>query len=129
MTQPAPEQQPPKRRRVARDARARFKPEATPALARAEAAVPAEHLARRVQKLLAGADVSQAEAQYSSLGRRGYAPRQVLAVWVYASLIGVHHATKLARLLQTDAALQLLSGGHVISRPVLTRFRRRQGAL
>jgi transposase len=91
--------------------------------------VPAEHLARKVLKLMRRVDVSQVEAQYSALGRRGYEPWRLLSLWVYASLVGLHHATKLGRALVTDAALQLLSGGHVISRPVLNRFRMKQGAL
>ncbi|WP_224373172.1 transposase [Hyalangium versicolor] len=98
-------------------------------LAAAEAMVPADHLARRVRKLMEGVDLSQVEAQYSALGRRGYAPRQLLCLWVYASLSGLHHATKLARALVTDTALRLLSGGHAISRPVLNRFRMSQAAL
>jgi transposase len=99
------------------------------ALATAEAVVPAEHLARKVLKLMRRVEVSQVEAQYSALGRRGYEPWRLLSLWVYASLVGVHHATKLARALVTDAALQLLSGGHVISRPVLNRFRMKHAEL
>ena len=83
-----PAEQTTKRRRVPKDATARFKPDDAPALAAAEAWVPEDHLARQVRTLLEGADVSQVEAQYSALGRRGYAPRQLLGVWVYASLIG-----------------------------------------
>lgn len=74
-------------------------------------------------------DTSQAEAQYSALGQRGYPPRRLLSLWVYASLIGLHHATKLERALVTDAALRVLAGGHAISRPVLNRFRMKQAAL
>ncbi len=126
---PSPGEQPTKRRRVPRDPTARFKRDKESALAAAEAMVPAEHLARRVLKQLERVDTSQVEAQYSALGQRGYAPRRLLSLWVYASLRGLHHATKLARALQTDAALLLLSGGHVISRAVLNRFRMQQGAL
>lgn len=74
-------------------------------------------------------DLSGVEARYSSLGRRGYAPGNLLAVWVYASLIGLHHATKLARALETDAALRLLSGGYSISRSKLNEFRQQHGDL
>lgn len=79
--------------------------------------------------MVARLDLSSVEAGYSSLGRRGYAPRSLLAVWVYGSLIGLHHATKLARALETDAALRLLSGGHAISRSKLNEFRQQYGAL
>lgn len=86
--------------------------------------VPEGHLARKVRDIVADLDVSSLDAKYSSLGRRGHAPRAVLAVWIYASLIGVHHATKVASATQTDAAFRLLSGGHAISAATLGRFRR-----
>jgi transposase len=88
-----------------------------------------DHLARAVQKMVARFDLSKVDAKYSSLGRRGYAPGNVLAVWVYASLVGMHHATKVARALQTDAALRLLSGGYSISRSTLNDFRQQHGTL
>jgi transposase len=124
-----PSAEQPTQRRVARDPKARFKPEAAEALAAAEALVPPEHLARKVLKLMRQVDVSQVEAQYSALGQRGYEPWRQLSLWVYASLVGLHHATKLARALVTDAALRLLSGGHAISRPVLNRFRMKHATL
>lgn len=128
-TCPLPTEQPGKKRRVARDPKARFKADEAKALEAAQALVPEEHLARKVFKLLEAVDLSQVEAQYSALGQRGYGPRRLLSLWVYASLIGVHHATKLERALVTDTALRVLSGGHAISRPVLNRFRMRQGEL
>jgi hypothetical protein len=126
---PPPAEQPTKRRREPRDPTARFKVDDAPGLAAAEALVPSKHLARRVLKLMERVELSQVEAQYSALGQRGYVPRRLLSVWVYASLIGLHHATKLARMLVTDGALRLLSGGHAISRPVLNRFRMHHAAL
>jgi transposase len=129
MNCPPPAEQPTQRRRVPRDPTARFKQDDAAALSAAETLVPPEHLARKVLKLMKRVDVSQVEAQYSALGRRGYEPSSLLALWVYASLLGLHHATKLARALVTDAALRLLSGGHAISRPVLNRFRMKHGEL
>jgi transposase len=123
----------PIRRRTRRDPRPRFKPDTTRQLDAIEgcpsAQVSAGHLARSVQRMVARLDLSSVEAGYSSLGRHGYAPRNLLAVWVYGSLIGLHHATKLARALETDAALRLLSGGHAISRSKLNEFRQQHGAL
>ena len=71
--------------------------------------VPADHLSRTVWQVVERFEMSKVEERYSSLGRHGYAPRRVLAVWLYASLIGIHHATKVAKALQTDAAMRLLS--------------------
>lgn len=90
--------------------------------------VPAEHPAWMVLEQVGHLDLSALEATYSSLGRHGYQPRQVLAVWVYASVIGIHHSTKVARALKTDNAFRLLSGGHAISEGKLRRFRRENRA-
>ena len=123
----------PIRRRTRRDPQPRFKRDRTDQLDAVEGCpslqVPADHLSRAVQRIVERLDLGAVEAGYSSLGRHGHAPRRVLAVWVYASLIGIHHATKLARALETDAALRLLSGGHPISRSTLNEFRLRHGAL
>ena len=123
----------PIRRRTRRDPQPRFKRDKSDQLDAVEGCpslqVPADHLARAVQRIVGRLDLSSVEASYSSLGRHGHAPRRVLAVWVYASLIGIHHATKLSRALETDAALRLLSGGHGISRSTLNEFRLRHGAL
>jgi transposase len=85
--------------------------------------VPEGHLARKVRDLVAQLDLKDVEATYSSLGRRGYGPREVLAVLLYASLIGVHESTRLARQMETDAALKFLTGGYKISGRTLRRFR------
>ncbi|WP_375742854.1 transposase [Corallococcus interemptor] len=97
-------------------------------LATAERLVPPEHLARKVRTLVKRFDLRRVEAGFSALGQKGYAPRELLALWVYASLIGIHQGTQLAHALQTDMALRLLSAGHAISRSVLNRFRASQGA-
>lgn len=121
------------RRRTRRDPKPRFKPDRAhqldavrgcPALA-----LPEDHPAREVQRIVAQLDLSTVEAEYSSLGRHGYHPRAVLAVWVYASQLGLHHATKVARACATDAALRFLSGGHGFSAGTLKRFRQHRGDL
>jgi transposase len=75
-----------------------------------EVQVPAGHLARAVRRIVESFDTSLLEENYSSLGRHGFHPRQVLAVWLYGSMIGVHESTKLGAAMETDAALRLLSG-------------------
>lgn len=92
-----------------------------------DASLPADHLARKVETIVAKLDLSAVEAKRSSLGRRGFHPRSVLAVWVYASWCGVHHSTKVARLLKTDLAYRYLSGGYSMSEGMLRRFRRENG--
>ena len=117
----------PPRRRTRRDPEPHFQPDVTRQLNALqgcpELQVPAEHLAREVRRIVEALDTSTLEAQYSSLGRRGYHPRYSLGVWIYGSLLGIHESTKLGAALKTDAALRLLSGGHIISEGTLRRFR------
>jgi transposase len=86
--------------------------------------VPGEHLAWAVLKVVERLDTSAVEAKYSSLGRRGYHPKSTLAIWVYASLVGLHHSTKVARAIETDAAFRLLGRGGKHSGATLRRFRK-----
>lgn len=122
-----------KRRERRRDAIPRFKPDKAAQLDAVEGCpevqVPKGHLARQVRAWVEKLDTTALETKYSSLGRHGYAPKRVLAVWVYASLVGLHQASKLERALRTDMALRLLSGGHAMSAGVLKRFRQHQGDL
>jgi transposase len=124
--------EPPVRRRVRRDPKPHFKPDVSRQLDAEhgcpEVQVPSEHLARAVRRIVDAFDTSSLEAGYSSLGRHGFHPRQVLAVWIYGSLVGLHESTKVANAMQTDAAFRLLAGGHVISAGTLRRFRGRNGA-
>jgi len=121
------------RRRTRRDPKPRFKADLRHQLDGVKGCpdllVAGDHPAREIQAFVAKLDLTAVEQSYSSLGRRGHHPRNVLAVWLYASQIGVHHATKVARAMQTDAALRLLSGGHTISAGTLKRFRQSQRSL
>jgi transposase len=120
------------RKRTRRDPNPRFKPDTVDQLdvllGSPSAQVGDDHLARKVQSLVAELDVTSLEEKYSSLGRHGFHPRNVLAVWIYASMVGLHHGTKLSRAMKTDAALRFLSGGHSISRSRLNEFRSQNGA-
>jgi transposase len=125
---PSPSEQPPVRKRRRLDPKPHFKPDTTRQLDAISgcptAFVPEGHLAWKVKAVLEKLDFSSLEAGYSSLGRQGYRPSHVVAVLVYGSLVGLHHSTKLARALETDAALRLLSGGHSIAEGTLRRRRR-----
>lgn len=121
----------PVRRRTRRDPKARFLPDISSQLDAiagcAELTVPADHIARRVQELVGLLGAEALEAGYSSLGRHGHDPKRLLAVWIYASIIGIHHASKVALACETDAAFRLLAGGHAPSEATLKRFRARHG--
>jgi len=90
--------------------------------------VPDGHLARQVQAWVAALDTRALEAGYSSLGRHGIHPRNLLAVWIYASLVGLHYATQGVRARATDHAFWWLSGGHTVKETTLRTFRREHGA-
>ena len=123
----------PIRRRTRRDPKPRFKPDVSgqldAVLGCPAVGLPKDHLARMVRELLAELDLSSVESKYSSLGRRGFEPRHVLGALIYGSLIRIHHSTKLARAMVSDAALRLVAGGHAISEGALRRFRRDNLAL
>lgn len=121
------------RRRKVRDPKPRFRAARTAQLDAvqgcAELALPAGHLARQVREWVARLDVSAVEARYSSLGTRGFRPASTLGVWVYASLVGVHASTALARRMATDMALRWLGDGYAMSAGHLRKFRRENRAL
>lgn len=121
------------RRRQRRDPDPHFKPDTSHQLdailgCPAES-VPQGHLAWAVLEIVEQLDTSSVEAGYSSLGRNGYHPKSTLAVWVYASMIGLHHSTKVARALETDAAMRLVARGGKHSGATLRRFRQGNAAL
>jgi transposase len=93
-----------------------------------EEQLPPDHLARSIWELVEKLDTSALEKQYSALGRRGYHPKRLLAVWVYASLIGMHHSTEVERACRTDAAFKWLCGGDSPSGPTLRRMRMKQAS-
>lgn len=115
------------KRRTRRDPRPHYKPRTTHQLdalhGTPELVVPGDHLARKVWALIGELDFSEVDVRRSSLGRHGHDPRRVIAVLVYASLLGVHHASKIASAVETDAAFRLLSGGHALPQGTLRRLR------
>lgn len=127
---PPGERQP--KRRTRRDPKPRFKVAVVEQLdvvmGCPELAVASDHLARRVWREIEALDLHEVESQYSSLGRRGHEPRRVLAVMVYGSLTKLHSSTQMARATETDVAMRLLSGGHVIPASTIRRFRSRFGS-
>ena len=120
------------RRRFKRDPKARFLPDKSAQLDALvgcpQLIVPAEHQARRIQAFVEQLDVSALQAGYSSLGRHGYDPKRMLALWLYASSVGIHLASELERACKTDGAMRLLTGGYSPSAATLKRFRANHGA-
>ena len=121
-----------RRKRVNKAPEPRFKPDVSGQLDAIagcpEAFVPQDHLARSIRSVLQKLDFSAQERKYSSQGQHGYHPRHLIGALVYGSLVGVHESTKLERLLKTDAAARLVSGGHAISAGRLRAYRRENAA-
>jgi transposase len=132
LTPPTSEARQP-RQRQRRDPEPHFKPDTSRQLDAIDGcpaeSVPKKHLAWAVLEIVEQLDTSAVEAGYSSLGRHGYHPKSTLAVWVYASLIGLHHSTKVVRALQTDVAMRLVARGGKHSGTTLRRFRQSNAAL
>lgn len=95
----------------------------------ADVTLDEKHEARKVRASVERLDLKDAVAKYSSLGTKGYHPSRSLAVWIYASQLGIHHSTALAQRLETDVALRWLAGGHLMSEGHLRKFRRENRAL
>ncbi|MCK6572258.1 hypothetical protein L6V77_14305 [Myxococcota bacterium] len=89
--------------------------------------VPDKHLVRDIIAFVGLLDLTELRNKHKSLGRTPIDPQFKLTVWLYASLIGLHHASEVARALKTDAALKLAAGGHPLSDTVLKEFRRENG--
>ena len=114
-----------------RDPVPRFRPdvcaEVDPVWGCLELQIPEDHLAREVKAQVERLDLSKLEAKYSSQGRHGFHPRHVLGALVFASRIGLHHSTRIAEAMRTDAALRFVAGGHRLSEGRLRAFRRSNG--
>jgi len=87
-------------------------------------AVPADHVARVVRDYLRSVDFSVQELAHSALGRKPVHPRFKAGALLYGSLVGLHHASEVARATETDLAMRLVSGGNALSAETLKLYRR-----
>ncbi len=74
--------------------------------------IPKNHKVRAVIAIVKQLDITALEEKYSYLGRRGYPPRAMLTMLVYASIIKLHTNAEIERQLETDLALQFACYGH-----------------
>jgi IS5 family transposase len=68
-------------------------------------------------------DLTVFRARLRPLGRTPVDPKYRLQAWLYGSLIGIHTASELSRLSETDAAVKLACGGRSVSPTALKYFR------
>lgn len=92
-----------------------------------DAMVAADHPVRTIIQYVERLDLTALRAKLKPLGRTPMDPKFKLQLWLYASTIGLHAASAVARALQTDAALRLAAGGHSVSQSVLKDFRASNG--
>ena len=83
------------------------------------------HLAKFVAEAVEGLDLSEIEAGYSEEGRRAYAPRRLLALWIYGYATGVNTVRTLSERCRYDLRYRHLCGDLPPERDTLNRFRRR----
>lgn len=89
-----------------------------------ELAVPADDPARMIRKFIDEKDFSAQERGHSALGRKPAHPRFKLGAWLYGSLVGVHEASKLAKMTRDSQAMRLVCGGRTMCAETLKSFRR-----
>ena len=78
-------------------------------------------LSRMVKKL----DLSAFEQAYSEEGQPGYHPALLVAVWLYATALGVTSSRRLEQRVREDLAFRDLAGGAQPDHWTLNEFRRR----
>jgi hypothetical protein len=86
-------------------------------------AVPADDAARIIRKFIDTKDFSALERGHSALGRKPVHPRFKLGAWLYGSVVGVHEASKLAKMTKDSLAMRLCCGGHGMGASTLKNFR------
>lgn len=96
-----------------------------------EDALPIEHPARLLWQVLGRLDLSRflrhAKAVDGHAGRSTTCPRMLLTLWFYAISKGIASAREIERLTMTDLVFRWISGGTVVSRETISKFRRRHG--
>lgn len=87
--------------------------------------LPADHLAWFVLEVVEQLDTSRlhARSRRGGVGREGYDPDMLLAVWLYASTQGISSSRKIERECVTDIAFRVLCAQDVPDHTVLARFR------
>lgn len=72
--------------------------------------LPEDHLARLVNEIVEGIDLSSLYEKVSPVGRPAYHPLMMVKILVYAYAIGVHSSRQIAKRLETDVAFIYLAG-------------------
>ena len=87
----------------------------------------AEHLVFFIHGVVERLDLEEFIRAYGEEGGALYAPALMLKVWLYAYVLGVTSARRLAQRMREDLAFRYLAGGATPDNWALSAFRRRHG--
>ena len=93
--------------------------------------LPSDHLAWFILEVVKGLGTSglHQKSKRGGIGREGYDPEMLLAVWVYASARGVSSSRQIERACTEDVAFRVLCAQDVPDHTVLARFRQSNRAV
>jgi transposase len=86
-----------------------------------------DHLVFFVHRVVERLDLGEFTRAYGEEGGALYAPALMLKVWLYAYVLGVTSARRLAQRIREDLAFRYLAGGATPDNWALSAFRRRHG--
>lgn len=86
-----------------------------------------DHLVFFVHRVVERLDLEEFRRAYGEEGGALYAPELMLKVWLYAYVLGVTSARRLAQRIREDLAFRYLAGGARPDNWALSAFRRRHG--
>ena len=87
----------------------------------------ADHLVFFIHGVVERLDLEEFTSAYGEEGGALYAPELMLKVWLYAYVLGVTSARRLAQRMREDLAFRYLAGGATPDNLALSAFRRRHG--
>jgi transposase len=86
-----------------------------------------DHLVFYIHRVVERLDLEEFTRAYGEEGGALYAPELMLKVWLYAYVLGVTSARRLAQRMREDLAFRYLGGGSTPDNWALSAFRRRHG--
>ena len=86
-----------------------------------------DHLVFFIHRVVERLDLEEFTRAYGEEGGALYAPELMLKVWLYAYVLGVTSARRLAQRIREDLAFRYLAGGSTPDNWALSAFRRRHG--
>lgn len=86
--------------------------------------LPAEHDCYLFDDLISQLDTQEAEKHFSAIGQRAYAPKQLIAILIYAYSRGVFSSRQIEQRCREDLGFMYIAGSNVPNFRVLSDFRK-----